>query len=271
MDLISRDNVTKALRLDKVGLTFLSPFFYRLFGMERANSFYSRLKGLPAPEFIDTMFKEMSLRVEWSPEDLARIPAEGPFWLIANHPMGMWDGMIMMKVLKERRPEYKIITMFFLERLAELSPHIIPVNNWNDKRDLRGNTKPMREILSTLTRDQNPIGLFPGGSVARFMLRKGKVTDPEWNPTSIKMMEKVEVPIIPMFIGGGNSRWFYSLSFISATLRRGRNFGEFFNKRGKTIQIRIGEPITSEMRKGWTTEELGKRLREAVYRLEHRH
>jgi putative hemolysin len=237
--------------------------------MERANSFYAQVRGLPSDQFIDALFERMHLRVEWNAEDLERIPAEGPFWLIANHPMGMWDGMIMMKILKERRPEFKVITMFFLERLAELRPHIIPVNNWNDKRDLRVNTKPMREILGTLTQEGNPVALFPGGSVSRFILRRGRVTDPEWNPTSIKMMEKVEVPILPMFIEGGNSRWFYTLSFLSATLRRGRNFGEFFNKRGKTVRIHIGEAITPAMRKDWTTEQFGQQLRKSVYDLGH--
>lgn len=266
-DLVSRDNVTRALRLDKLGLEFLSPPLYRLFGLERANTFYHKHAGLPSHEFIDALFDDLNVKVNFSREMLEKFPKEGPFWLIANHPLGIWDGLVLMKLLKEARPDFKVITMFFLERLHELRPHIIPVNNWHDKKDIGGNHSGMKEMISTL-RQGHPVGLFPGGSVARFTWRFQRITDPEWNPTSVKMLEKFQFPIVPVFISGRNSRFFYIASFLSATLRRGRNFGEFFNKKGKAIEVTIGEPIYPENRPVYKSpEEFGKILRQTIYQL----
>lgn len=267
-DLISRENVTKALGLDKVGLSFLSPFFYKLFGLEKANNFYLKHSGLTPHEFIDALFDDLNVNLHWEAEQLSRIPKTGPFWLISNHPIGIWDGLILMKLMKEVRPEFKVVTMFFLERLRELRPHIVPVNNWHDKKKaLGGNHSGVKEILGTL-KSGHPIGIFPGGSVARFQWKFRRVTDPPWNPTSLKLMERFKFPIVPIHIEGRNSNYFYALSFLSPTLRRGRNMGEFFNKKGRTFPIRIGEPILPDMRpEANSTEEFGNKLREMVYGL----
>lgn len=81
-------------------------------------------------------------------------------------------------------------------------------------------------------------------------------------------MEKVKAPIVPVHIDGRNSNFFYSLSIISTTLRRARNFGEFFNRRGKKIPVRIGKPISVEDQSQFlTTEDLSNYLREQVYAL----
>ncbi|MCB9235458.1 MAG: lysophospholipid acyltransferase family protein [Bacteroidia bacterium] len=268
-DLVSRDNVTKALRLDRVGLEFISPWLYKLLGMDRANQFYHRHAGLPSHEFIDALFEELQVKIDFQGAPLSQIPASGPVWFIANHPLGIWDGLIMMKLIKEARPEFKVITIFMLEKLQELRPHIVPVNSWDDKKDMGGNHASMKEIFQTILKDGNPIGLFPGGSVSRYIPQYGRITDPPWNPTALRMMSRVRAPIIPFHIDGRNSSLFYVLAYLSDTLRRGRNFAEFFNKKGRTIPVRVGNLIQPEE---WTQlavpDELSEFLRRKVYESE---
>lgn len=267
-ELISRASVDEALALKKLGLLSMAPRIHRLVGIERVNTFYQEIQGLPADQFVDAIFKKMNVKVEIPADAHQHFPQEGPFWLISNHPLGLWDGLVMMKMMMTVRKEFKIITLFFLERVHELRPHIIPVNNWHDKKDLGSNTASMRDILKHFVRDKTPIGLFPGGSVSRFIWRFGRITDPVWNPTAIKLIQKLPAPVVPMYIRGRNSFSFYLISLFSPMLRRTRNLPEFFNKRGRTIRVAVGPAIQpSDYQHLTTPEALSQFLRTKVYDL----
>lgn len=268
IDLVSRENVTNALKLDKIGLEFISPWLYKLFGMEQANDFYHKHQGLPSHEFIDALFDDLNVKLDVSDEHLSLIPKEGPFWFISNHPLGIWDGLIIMKLIKQVRPEFKVITIFMLERMKELRPHIVPVNSWKDKQHMGGNHGSMKEIFRTLRIDKQPVGLFPGGSVSRYISKYGEITDPPWNPTAIKLMARFDIPIVPIYIHGRNTNFFYLLSLLSHTMRRGRNFAEFFNKNGRTIKVNVGKIIPVETWKQVGDEnEISSFLRKKVYEM----
>ncbi len=268
MSLVTPRDLASALPFKKpkwltYGIGFLLLYLLRL---DKINRFYDRNKHLKGKEFLDKILEEIDAKLEIPEEDLKRIPEKGPFITISNHPLGGLDGMLLMKLILDKRPDFKVLTNFLLDKIEPLQPYFLPVNPFENIKDRKSSFKGLRKSLEHL-REGHPLGLFPAGEVSTF--REGKIyVDKEWDLAAIKLIQRAQVPVIPIYFHARNSRMFYWLSKISPHLRTARLPSELFNKNRRNIQVRIGHPVSPKEQASFSSpEELGYFLRKKTYLL----
>ena len=243
MDLISPSQLVKANRyLQYFGGETLAKILFKWLRLDKVNRVYSSLYSLPSQEFITTLIRTVGIKYEISEEDLSNIPSSGPFITVSNHAYGGLDGIILLKIIPAVRPDFKVIVNFLLTQLQPLRPYFLGVNPFETYKDVKSSFGGLKEAYVHLGNDQ-PVGIFPSGEVSSFKLNKMAVTDKEWQLSMIKFMKKSRVPVIPVYFDGHNSTLFQLLGMIHPILRTVKIPSEMFNKRGRTIRIRIGAPI----------------------------
>lgn len=266
MGLVKAKDVAKATRLDRLGFLgiLISKFLMWVLRISKINEIYERKKNLKGVVFLDSVLNELEVDYEVSKEDLNKIPSEGPFVVVSNHPLGGVDGMILLKILSERRENVKALTNFLLNYIKPMSPYLIQVNPFEDKKDVKSSFKGVKEALQHL-KEGNPLLVFPAGEVSTH--RDGKsIIDRPWLPTAIKIIKKAEVPIIPIYFKARNSNRFYFWSRISGIFRTALLPSELFSQKNKTIRIRIGNPIKVTTQKEYETlNEFSSFLRKKTY------
>ena len=270
---LEADELQKVLGIKGFPGRCLARLAYRILELEKVNRVHHRYHDSVGPEFSAHVLEDVGIRYEIPPEQLDRIPREGGFITVSNHHYGAIDGMILSAVVGSRRPDYKILTTFLLSLIPSLKDSFIPVDNFSTggARSISG----IRTALGHIA-DQHPLGLFPAGEVAtwqkgknRTSLGKDKVVeDIPWAENIIKLVRKSGFPVVPIYFEGGNSKSFHILGRIHPRLRTVRLIHEVFNKRGRVVQVRIGQPLTAEEIARFDVPTLGRYLRNRCYALE---
>ncbi|MCU1259738.1 MAG: putative hemolysin [Bryobacterales bacterium] len=177
--------------------------------------------------------------------DLARIPGTGALVAVANHPFGMLEGSLLGTVLPKVRQDYKIMTNQLLACMPELASHCIFVDPFQNKSSAVRNGRALKEAISWL-RGGHMLVIFPAGEVSHWNLRNKAVEDPEWNTTVARLIRITRSAALPIFFKGANSVPFHVLGMVHPRLRTARLPHELFNKRGKSVEIRVGSVIPFE-------------------------
>ena len=246
---------------------------YRMLELEKVNRVHHKYHDSTGAEFSEHVLEDAGIRYEVPPEQLDRIPWEGGFITVSNHHYGAIDGMILSAVVGSRRPDYKILTTFFLSLIPSLKDSFIGVDNFSS-----GGAKSISGIRAALGHigDQHPLGLFPAGEVGTWQTGKNKssvteekiVEDIPWAENIIKLIKKSGFPVIPIYFEGGNSKSFHILGKIHPRLRTARLIHEVFNKPGQVVRVRIGQPIAVADIASMDIPTLGKFLRSRTYALQ---
>lgn len=264
--LIEKEQVAELLKVGNVKSNLLAGLLMNLLSINKINHLYSQSHTLDAISFVDYLLEQFGVTVEFDPNEIKNIPAERPFIAVANHPYGGIEGLILIKLLLTARPDCKVMTNFLLKKLDPIMEHVIPVNPFEDKK-LYGNISGMKESLETI-RNGGGIGIFPAGEVSSFQASHRRITDKEWQPGILKFIKKVEVPVVPIYFQGKNSVLFQLLGLIHPNLRTAKLPSEMFNKKNKTIKIRIGKPISPKEQKTFKSHgQLGRFIRARTYSL----
>ncbi len=185
-----------------------------------------------------------------TPEDLARIPATGPVVVTANHPFGFLEAAIMAAVIRRVRPDFKIVANSLLASVPELQPNFIFVNPYGNGASVRENRRPMRECLEWLRRG-GVLALFPAGDVAHMHWKVGEVVDPPWNPSVAHLIRIADCPALPLYVKGSNGLGFQLIGALHPRLRTADLPRQTLNKRGQTIEVRIGRPVAPKVLKSF--------------------
>ncbi len=244
MGLVTAKEVAKAVNLDKYGFigTFCGWLLMKLLRISTLNKIYNKHKHLSDVAFFDSLLDDLQIQFEIPEEDLNRIPKEGAFITISNHPLGGIDGILLLKLLVKKRPDYRIIANFLLHRIEPMKPYIMPVNPFEDRKDVKSSVAGVKEALMHI-RENRPLGIFPAGEVSTY--KDGKLmVDKPWEEGAIKLIKKANVPIIPIYFHAKNSRLFYVLSKINDTLRTAKLPSELLSQKQRVIKVRIGKPIS---------------------------
>ncbi len=173
------------------------------------------------------------------------IPKDGPVIIIANHPFGVVDGIILGKLFSDVRMDFKVLVNSVLCRNEVLNQHFLPVSFDETKEAIRTNLETRKIALDNL-QSGGSVGIFPGGGVATAPRIGQPATDLEWKRFVVKLIKKSNAQIIPVFFYGQNSQLFQVASHISLNLRLGVLLNEVNNKKGKTLKITVGRPISAE-------------------------
>jgi putative hemolysin len=270
---LEADELQKVLGIKGFPGRCLARLAYRILELEKVNRVHHKYHDSVGPEFSAHVLEDIGIRYEIPPEQLDRIPREGGFITVSNHHYGAIDGMILSAVVGSRRPDYKILTTFLLSLIPSLKDGFIPVDNFSTggARSISG----IRTALGHIA-DQHPLGLFPAGEVATWQKGKNRtslgkdrvVEDIPWAENIIKLVRKSGFPVVPIYFEGGNSKSFHILGRIHPRLRTVRLIHEVFNKRGRVVQVRIGQPLTAEEIARFDVPTLGRYLRNRCYALE---
>lgn len=268
MGLVTAKEVAKAINVEKYGVlgTFSGWILMKVLKISTLNKIYDRNKHLEDLAFLNGILDEMEIKFEIPEEDLKRLPKDGAYITISNHPLGGIDGILLLKLMLEREPNFKIIANFLLHRIVPMKKYIMPVNPFENHKDAKSSVIGIKETLRHLS-DGKPLGIFPAGEVSTY--RDGKlVVDKPWEEGALKLIRKAKVPVVPIYFHAKNSKLFYWLSKIDDTLRTAKLPSELLTQKDRVIKVRIGKPISvNEQNELESFEEYSEFLRKKTYML----
>jgi putative hemolysin len=267
MHLVSSKDISKAIHLEKFGGELVAKFLMQLLKFNKLNSLYSKTCNKNGIDFINSVIEHLQFNYELSDEDLKRIPKDKPFIVVANHPYGGIDALLLSKILLEIRPDFKAMGNFLLQNIDPIKDMILPVNPFETKKDTKSSFAGIKHALVHLERG-SPLGIFPAGEVSSYQSESNIIQDREWQRSILKFIKKADVPIVPVYFQGANSRFFHLLGQVHPLLRTAKLPSELFNKKKKIIKIRIGNPIPVKEQKEFTdVAHFGRYLRARTYAL----
>ena len=246
MGLVTAKEVAKTINADKYGVlgTFFGWMLMKVLKISTLNKVYNRNRHLKDVGFLNGILDDLQIKFEIPEKDFKRIPKEGAYITISNHPLGGIDGVLLLKLMLEREPNFKIIANFLLHRIRPLKKYIMPVNPFENHKGAQSSVVGIKETFRHLS-DGKPLGMFPAGEVSTY--KDGKLmVDKPWEEGAIKVIRKAQVPVVPIYFHAKNSRLFYFLSKISGTLRTAKLPSEVFSQKNRIIKVRIGKPISVE-------------------------
>lgn len=266
--LISAEELGQALPLFKGRIgRLLARFFMWVCGVGRLNRLYNHIcsfEGIEAAhEAIDYIGCDYKLG---NAERLDQLP-EGAFITISNHPYGGIDGVILLDMIGRKREDIKVMVNKILGRVEPLRPNFITVTPTETEKKSADSTT-LRGIRSSLEhlRKGHPLSLFPAGAVSNLTLPSGKIVDRQWQESILRLIQKANVPIVPIHFEGRNSLFYYSLGLIDWRIRLLRLPREVLNKGKGRHKVNIGATIwPEEQRRATNMKEFAQLLRGAVY------
>lgn len=207
----------------------------RFLRIDQLEDLYQRTRGAG---FVRDLLEALDVKVNISPADLVKIPASGACVAVANHPFGILDGVMLADLLSGVRPDVKILTNDLLGAIPELAERCIFV-------DTLGKTPNSRGVRQSLThlRAGGMLLIFPAGEVSHFQLKQGAIRDPEWSRTAARLIRITGAKSLPILIRGANGIPFQMLGMVHPRLRTAALPVEMLNKRGKRVEVRIGNAI----------------------------
>ena len=268
MGLVTAKEVAKVIKVNQYGIlgTFSGWLLMKALKISTLNKVYNRNKHLKDVDFLNAILEDLQINFEIPEEDLKRLPKEGAYITISNHPLGGIDGVLLLKLMLEREPNFKIIANFLLHRIEPLKKYIMPVNPFENHKDAKSSVVGIKETLRHLS-DGKPLGMFPAGEVSTYNDDK-LVVDKAWEEGAIKVIRKAQVPVVPIYFHAKNSWLFYMLSKISDTMRTAKLPSEVFSQKHRVIKVRIGKPISVAEQNEYTSiEDYSDFLRRKTYML----
>ena len=202
------------------------------------------------PPFWPKALKAMGIRIDTPEEQINRIPKTGPVIIVANHPHGLVDGMIMAEMVCRVRSDFKILTRSLLTGIPEVAEFMIPVP-FPHEENARELGLEMRNKTMAQLNAGGVIILFPAGKVASSETFFGPAIEAEWNPFTHKMIKRSGATVVPIRFTGCNTRWYQIANKLSATLRQGLLLYEIKHALNKPQAPIVGEPIDASILDEW--------------------
>lgn len=200
----------------------------------------------PDRNFWQVMADRYGLGINVVSGDLNSIPATGPLVLIANHPFGILDGLLLGNILSQHRGKnFRILANGVFQKAKELNDHLLPVSFDGTRDAMRLNLETRQNALNLLA-DGGAVGIFPGGTVSTSAKPFSRPLDPAWRNFTAKMIAKSGATVVPIYFEGQNSRLFQIASHLHYTLRMGLLVREFKKRTDAVCDIRVGRAITAD-------------------------
>lgn len=232
----------KAPRLARWVPGFVVSYLKRIVHEREINEIIALGWELPPREFIHLVFERMQIR--YTVEGLDRLDPRKRYLFASNHPFGGMDGMMLADELIGHFGDVRVVVNDLLMNIAPLSPLWVPVNKHGAQ-----NAAYARRFDEAMF-GELPVLTFPAGLCSR--RHGGVVADPEWKTSFVKRAYASQREIVPIFVEGELSDFFYRLSNLRTRLGVKFNIemlylaDEMFRQRGRSFRIRVGDPISAE-------------------------
>ncbi len=242
----------------------------RATGQPKLARLYERYRSgeLGETGFFEAAIRLLELTVLFDAARLADIPAEGPLVIVANHPFGVLDGLVISWLVGQRRTDFRVLTNSVLDAVPEAKPFLLPVD-FGGTREAAAANITMRKTALSHVKAGGCVIVFPAGGVSTTPGPFDPLAvDDDWKPFTAKLITHGRAAVTPVFFEGQNSRLFQIASHLSLELRLALVFREVRRRMGKTLTVGIGETLSPAM-----LEAAGKRrdlmvfLRERTYGL----
>lgn len=263
--------------VDIYDLQEMAPFFKSRIGsllgkalikwlnVDKVNRVHANNCHLRGADFTTALLKDPLIDIQYKLHQAERaddLPA-GAFITVSNHPIGSIDGIMLIDIFARRRPDFKVMVNGVLTKIGAMEDNFIPVKPDSKKQGSNpSNINGVRLSLQRL-KEGHPMGFFPAGAISFYNKKERAVRDLSWAHSVIRLIRKSGVPVYPVYFDFLNSRFFYWLGKIDWRIRTLRIPTEAFNKRGKTVDVYIGEPITPEEIRRFTDD---KELADFLYK-----
>lgn len=244
-------------------------FLHSALQLRDLQDLYTRARGTSHATLSRAVLDLLNIRIQLPPHHLERFPRTGAVVVVANHPFGLLDGLVLDSVLHELRQDVKILTNSFLWGIQELRDRCLPVDVFGGPDGASINVQSARRAFQLLFAGKG-IALFPAGEVAHWRSERRSITDPPWNAAAVRFAMRTGARVVPIYFAGANSLAFQIAGLLHPKLRTVRLAGELLNKRGSQVEVRIGTAIpASELAKQGSLDRATEYLRARTYVLSH--
>ncbi len=270
MEILNLKDVFKAPPvISLLGGEYFAKFLMYILRFNKLNKIYDQIASKKGIEFIDEIINVLEFKIDIDENELKRIPQNGPVIIVANHPFGGLDGMLLIKYISLIRPDMKVAGNFLFQKVEPISDYFI--NDYPLKSiETDGgetNNKGSEEAANHL-QNGGVLCLFPANDLSTYGTFDN-ITDQIWQISVIKFIKNANVPVLPVYFQGTNSRLFHLAAKIHPSLRQVRLPSELLSKKHKTIKMRIGTPIiTADQDKFDDIYQFGRFLRAKTYGME---
>jgi putative hemolysin len=211
-----------------------------LTGLATLRRLYDAHGPFAAATFVEQAVAALDIAVAPGP-DLDRVPASGPLLVVANHPHGALDGLVLAQVLRRVRPDVKLLGNELLARIPEMRPHVIPVDVFAPGAGR--NAGAVRSALAWLSAG-HVLVVFPAGEVSHVRTASGRLLDGPWRRGAARLAAQAGAPVLPVFVHGRNSAWFERAGRLAPWLRTALLPRELASQRGRRVDVTLGRSVT---------------------------
>ncbi|MBQ6923907.1 MAG: lysophospholipid acyltransferase family protein [Kiritimatiellae bacterium] len=250
----------------RIGAGLSRPLIEHTLCFPQLNRIYAKTSELDENvSFTNRVLSVMNVQWDVGNQDETAIPKEGPLIIVANHPFGGIEGLLMISMLERFRPDGKVMANYLLSMMPEIRDRFFFVDPFGGPDAKRANLHSMKASLKWVE-EGHALAVFPAGEVSSIDLKTGKVRDPAWSPTIARMVRRTKATVLPVFFTGSNGAFFNMAGLVHPRLRTLLLPKQFVNKRNHRIHVELGPPIPwHDMEEYATDEELIQYLRLRTY------
>jgi putative hemolysin len=232
--------------VSRLAVTLATRVVERPLGIREVNACYADLLDAQNQgSAFDSILRLLDITYLVTSADLDRIPDQGPLVVIANHPFGGVEGVILGDLLQRLRPDVKLLGNYLLERIAPLRDAIIPVDPFGSRSMVSSNAAAFRSCLRWL-KAGNCLITFPAGEVSHYSYRYRRVTDPPWRSHIAALARMSGARVLPVFFPGRNSVLFNLMGFVHPRLRTMMLARELIARKASRVSLFVGRPISAD-------------------------
>ncbi len=268
MNLVQPKDLVKASPvIQYLGGEYMAKMLMHLLSFHKINDLYQYVSQKHGIESIDAILEYLNVNLEFDENDLKKLPADGSFITVSNHPFGAIDGILLIKLLSLVRDDHKVIANFLLKKVEPISDFFLAVNPFENMPEAGSSLSGLKTAIDHLHHG-GVLSLFPAGEVST-NYSSPMIADREWLVSALRFIKKSRVPVVPVYFHGNNSPLFHLLGKIHPSLRTAKLPSELINKRDKTIRVRIGNPVTVKDQDEFSDiSQFGRYLRSKTYCLD---
>lgn len=221
---------------------FIIRYLKKIVHQDEINDMLTQFGDTKGVEFAANVLKY--LNVTYTPHNIDRLDPEGRYIFVSNHPLGGFDGMVLITIIGAIYPDVKFVVNDLLMFIKPLEPIFLPVNKFGKM------SKNYADLINSSYSSNTQILNFPAGLCSRLI--KGKITDLEWKPSFIKKATEYNRDIVPIYFSGRNSGFFYRLAKLRKFLGIKFNIemmylpNELFKQKNRNFDVYFGTPIPVE-------------------------
>lgn len=243
-----------------------------LTGRRHLEKLYEGYRALPEPRpaFFSSSVQSLGLKLNYNEERLDAIPKSGPLVVVANHPYGVLDGIILCDLISRVRSDFRILANAVLWRAEELREYVLPID-FAETREALKTTLSSRQIARNHLASGGVLLVFPAGMVATSEKLIGNhlnATDRRWGPFAAQLIARSSSPVLPVYFDGQNSMLFQVASHLHEALRLSLLFREVRRRMGDQVNLAIGEVLPfAKLKHSENGQELADNLQKITYSL----